>query len=179
MTTWAVGDYPRMAERLEPAAHRVVEAAGIERPTCARCRYRDRQRGTPGRRTGGRGCRNLFRTYIAGHRLQAVLVRGPGVRWVNADVGDLPVLYESASAVLSVFGVMYAADDEVATREFARAVIPPAVLSWHRGCLAASCRPWVRPFRRTYRHPRPALVHRADGETQIPWGNSGPAMACA
>ena len=30
MTTWAVGDYPRMAERLEPAAHGVVEAAVIK-----------------------------------------------------------------------------------------------------------------------------------------------------
>ena len=79
MTTWSVGDYPRMAVRLEPAAHRVVEAAVIE----ASDTVLDVATGTgnaallaAGR--GARGGGHRLRADIAGHRLQAVLVSGLG-----------------------------------------------------------------------------------------------------
>ncbi len=150
MTTWAVGDYPRMAVRLEPVAHRVVEAAGIE----ASDTVLDVATGTGNAAllAAGRGAQVVGIDFeqtlldIASKRCSSA---GLVIRWVNADVGTLPVPDQSASAVLSVFGVMYAADHEVAMRELARTVIPSGrvvLASWVPGSFMPAMGPALSPY---------------------------------
>ncbi len=150
MTTWAVGDYPRMAARLEPAAHRVVEVAGIE----ASDTVLDVATGTGNAAllAVGRGAEVTGIDFeqslldIASKRCSSEALV---VRWVNADVEELPVPDQSASAVLSVFGVMYAANHEVAMRELARAVMPSGrvvLASWVPGSFMSAMGLALSPY---------------------------------
>jgi SAM-dependent methyltransferase len=150
MTTWAVGDYPLMAERLEPAARRVVEAAGIEPSDTVL----DVATGTGNAAllaaAGGAPVVGIdFEQTLLDIASRRCTSQGLAVRWVNADVGDLPVPDRSASAVLSVFGVMYAADHEVAMKELARAVAPSGrvvLASWVPGSFMPAMGPALSPF---------------------------------
>ncbi|MGH3247236.1 MAG: class I SAM-dependent methyltransferase, partial [Trebonia sp.] len=111
MTTWGQGDYPLMAERLEPAALAVVEAAGVR----AGERVLDVAAGTGNAALlaaarGGRVVGVDFEPALLAVAARRARERGLAVRWLTGDAGALPVAGESADVVVSVFGVMYAGD---------------------------------------------------------------------
>jgi SAM-dependent methyltransferase len=134
LTSWGRGDYPRMAGRLEPAARGAVELAGVK----AGERVLDVATGTGNAAliAAGLGARAVG--VDAEPTLLAVAERrgreaGRDVRWLQGDLAALPVPERSADVVLSVFGVMYAADHNAAARELARVAAPDArvvLASW-------------------------------------------------
>jgi SAM-dependent methyltransferase len=134
MTSWGRGDYPRMARRLEPAARAAVELAGVK----AGDRVLDVATGTGnaaliaaelGARAVGVDSEPALLAVAERRALQA----GRDVRWLRGDLAALPAPERSADVVLSVFGVMYAADHHAAARELARVAAPDArvvLASW-------------------------------------------------
>jgi SAM-dependent methyltransferase len=132
-TTWGLGHYPLMAARLEDAACKTVELAGIG----------------PGDRVLDVACGTGNAALIAAERgAQAVGVdfepalldiareRAPHVDFREGDVAALPAEDGEFTAVVSVFGVMYAPDHEAAAREVARVAKPVArvaLASWTPG----------------------------------------------
>ena len=127
MTTWGQGDYPLMAERLEPAAVAVVEAAAVS----AGERVLDVAAGTGNAAllAAARGARVVgvdFEPALLAVAARRSRERGLAVQWLPGDAVALPVAGESADVVVSVFGVMYAADHAGAARELARAAAPAA-----------------------------------------------------
>lgn len=120
-TTWGLGDYPLMAEQLEPAALAAVDAAVV----------------APGDRVldvaTGTGNAALLAAerggLVVGVDFESALLRVAeeraqaarrDVRWLHGELEALPVPNDSADVVLSVFGVMYAADHVAAANELAR-----------------------------------------------------------
>jgi SAM-dependent methyltransferase len=122
-TTWGAGEYALMADRLRPAAARVVEAAGVR----AADRVLDVATGTGNAAllAAALGADVVGVDFeprlleIAEHLAEASDLE---VRWELADMTTLPVPDAWANVVLSVFGVMYAADHDEAARELARCV---------------------------------------------------------
>jgi len=119
-TTWSLGEYPIMAQRLEPVAHAAVDVADI----------------APGENaldvaTGTGNAALLAATRSANVigvdsdegllrvALDRTTSRTP-VRWQLGDAAALPVDDDWADVVLSTFGVMYATDHDAAARELAR-----------------------------------------------------------
>ena len=67
---------------------------------------------------------------------QRALSAGVDIHWLLGDLEDLPVSDSSADVVLSVFGVMYAADHAAAARELDRVTAPGGrvvLASWQPG----------------------------------------------
>lgn len=132
VTTWGVGDYPLMARQLEPAALAAVDIAEMKLGD----RVLDVATGTGNAAllAAERGAE------VVGVDLEPALLRMAAQRqeqhqilWLSGDVMALPVPDESADVVLSVFGVMYAADQPAAARELARVAAPRArvaLASW-------------------------------------------------
>ncbi len=134
LTTWGLGDYPRMAERLEPAALAAVQLAGVK----AGDRVLDVATGT--------GNAALIAAALGAHAVgvdsepallavaeQRARQARRSIRWLRGDLAALPSADRSADVVLSVFGVMYAADHQAAARELARVAAPRArvaLASW-------------------------------------------------
>jgi SAM-dependent methyltransferase len=155
-TTWGVGDYPLMAQHLRPAALAAVEAAAI----------------SPGDRVvdvaAGTGNAALLAAErggkVVGIDFEPALLRvaderaqsaGIEVEWLWGDLEALPVPDHSADVVLSIFGVMYAADHVIATRELARIAAPGArvvLASWVPGSLM----PAMGQILSDYLPPQPA-----------------------
>jgi SAM-dependent methyltransferase len=126
-TTWGTGDYPAMARRLMPVAVAAVDAAGVG----------------PGDRavdvatgTGNAAVLAALRgARVTGVDLEPALLRvahdhavaaglGARVDWLLGDAAHLPLPDACADVVLSVFGVMYAADQASAAAELARICAP-------------------------------------------------------
>ncbi|MFC4604642.1 class I SAM-dependent methyltransferase [Rhodococcus kronopolitis] len=138
-TTWGVGDYPLMARYLRPAALAAVEAAAVAPGD----RVVDVATGTGNAallaaERGGKVVGVDFEPALL--RLAAERTRNAGieVEWLCADLDALPLPDRSADVVLSVFGVMYAADHAIAARELARVAAPGArvvLASWVPGSL--------------------------------------------
>jgi SAM-dependent methyltransferase len=148
-TTWGLGDYPRMAERLEPAARAAVELAGI----------------APGERVLDIACGTGNAAIAAAERgahavgvdfepalLAIARERAPGVELHTGDAAALPVEDGEFDAVVSIFGVMYAPDHEAAARELARVTKPGgriALAAWTPGSLmprmGAALAPYLPP----------------------------------
>jgi SAM-dependent methyltransferase len=127
VSTWGQGEYPLMAERLEPAAVAAVEAAGVS----AGERVLDVAAGTGNAAllAAVRGARVVgvdFEPALLAVAARRSKDRGLAVQWLPGDAGALPVAGESADVVLSVFGVMYASDHAAAARELARVAAPAA-----------------------------------------------------
>ena len=126
-TTWGAGAYPLMAERLGAAAEAVVDRAEVQPGE----RVVDIATGTGNAAllAAARGAEVVGVDFeatllnIAGRRAAEA---GLDVRWETADVATLPIPDHWADAVLSVFGVMYAADHDAAAREVARCAAPDA-----------------------------------------------------
>jgi ubiquinone/menaquinone biosynthesis C-methylase UbiE len=137
MTTWGEGDYPQMAQRLEPAALAVVDLAAVR----AGESVLDVATGTGNAAllAAARGADVTgidFEPALLSIAAQRGIESGQRIQWIAGDLMSLPVPDRSADVVLSVFGVMYAADHEVAARELARVAAPAArivLASWLPG----------------------------------------------
>ncbi len=120
-TTWGVGEYPLMAEALDPAARSVVEIAEIS--TGERVVDVATGTGNAALLAAARGAEviaidlepALLR--LAEQRAQALDAE---LSWVEGDAQALPVDARWADAVLSVFGAMYAPDHLATARELVR-----------------------------------------------------------
>jgi len=137
MTTWGAGDYPLMARHLETAARAAVEIAAVGSGD----RVLDVATGTGNAallaaERGGQVVGVDFEPALLEVAEQRATDSGLQVRWLTGDLGSLPVPDESADVVLSVFGVMYAADQAAAARELARVAAAGArvvLASWVPG----------------------------------------------
>lgn len=150
VTSWGVGTYPLMAQRLEPAARAVVEVAAV----AAGERVLDvaTGTGTAALLAAQRGARVIGVDWeprllqVAQRRADA---SGLQVRWLNGDVTALPVADASVEVVLSVFGVMYAADHAAAAEELFRIAAPGGrvvLASWTRGGLMPAMGQLLAPY---------------------------------
>lgn len=123
MTTWGAGEYRLMAERLDPVAVAAVEAAAVT----ASDRVVDVATGTGNAAliASGLGADVIgvdFEPALLDIAKARAAESRAGVRWEVADVTAIPVRDAWASVVVSVFGVMYAADHDAAARELTRCV---------------------------------------------------------
>jgi SAM-dependent methyltransferase len=127
-TTWGAGEYPLMAQRLRSAAKRVVERARVapgERVLDVACGT-----GNAALLAAARGAREVVGVDLEPALLDVAARRArenglDGVAsWVVGDAAALPVDGGAFDAVVSVFGAMYAADQDAAARELARACRP-------------------------------------------------------
>ena len=132
-TTWGVGDYPRMAERLMPAALEAVELAAVapaDRVLDVACGT-----GNGAIAAAERGAKAIG---VDSEPTLLELARGraPAAGWVEGDAQGLPFDDGEFTVVLSLFGVMYAPDQERAARELIRVTAPGgriAVAAWTPG----------------------------------------------
>lgn len=130
MSDWGRGEYERIAVDLEPAAARVVEAAGVgagDRVLDVAC-----GNGNAAALAAARGAQ-VFGLDAAPRLIDVARARVPEGEFVVGDACALP--YEDASfdAVVSVFGVMFAAPAADAVAELLRVVRPGGrivVTSW-------------------------------------------------
>lgn len=134
-TTWGAGDYPLMARQLRPAALAAVDAAAVVPGD----RIVDVATGTGNAallaaERGGKVAGVDFEPALL--QLARARITATEVEWLQGDLEALPVPDHSADVVLSVFGVMYAADHAIAARELARIAAPGArvvLASWVPG----------------------------------------------
>ena len=135
-TTWGAGEYPLMAQALEPASARVIDAVNVS----AGQRVIDVATGTGNAAllAAARGAHVLgidtepALLALARHRASADL----DVKWVEGDAEALPVADGHADVVLSVFGAMYAVDHAAAAQELVRVLAPRgrvALAAWTPG----------------------------------------------
>lgn len=155
-TTWALGAYPRMAERLAGAAVRAVELAAVSE----RDRVVDVACGT------GNGALLAMAhgatavgvdveprlLEVARARAAALGDAAASLRWVEGDGAALPLPDEAFDAVLSLFGVMYVPDQAAAARELARVCAPGGrvvLTAWTPGsfmpAMGAALAPYLPP----------------------------------
>lgn len=121
-TTWGIGDYPQMAERLEPVAKRAAELVNL----------------APGLRVLDVGCgTGTFARLAAAQGCQVVGLDGEpalldiarsldrhGSQWRESDFAALDAADAAFDVVASLFGTMYALDHHAAARELARVCAP-------------------------------------------------------
>jgi SAM-dependent methyltransferase len=155
-TTWGVGEYPLMAQRLRAAARRVVDRARVapgERVLDVACGT-----GNAALLAAGRGAGEVVGVDIEPVLLDVAAVRAAEARVAGVDwrVGDAQALGEAGvaggafDAVLSVCGAMYAPDQAAAARELARAVAPGGgrvvLASWSPGSFLPAMGAALAPF---------------------------------
>jgi len=152
-TTWGAGAYPLMADQLRPAARAAVDRAAV-RPGD---RVVDIATGTGNAAllAAARGAEVIgvdFEPSLLAVAAQRAADLGLLLRWDVADVTALTAPDHWADVVLSVFGVMYAADHEAAARELARCAAPRArivLASWIPGsflpAMGQALSPWLPP----------------------------------
>lgn len=128
---WGSADYSGLAQRLEPAADALVDAA-VPQPGE---HVLDVAAGTGNVaiRAAARGAQ-VIAADIAPRMVQLGRERtGPTVEWIEADVEDLPLPDHSVDVVLSAFGVIFAPRPEVALAQLRRVLKPGgrlAVTAW-------------------------------------------------
>src|SRR5919199_5806028 len=128
---WGSADYSGLAQRLEPAADALVDAA-VPQPGE---HVLDAAAGTGNVaiRAAARGAQ-VIAADIAPRMVQLGRERtGPTVEWIEADVEDLPLSDDSVDVVLSAFGVIFAPRPEVALAQLRRVLKPGgrlAVTAW-------------------------------------------------
>ncbi len=165
-TSWGVGEYGLMATRLEKAARAAVELAEI----AVSDRVLDVACGTgnaallaahSGARVTGLDCEPSL---LAEGRARAE-ASALAVTWVQGDAVELPFPDGTFTVVLSVFGVMYAADQAAAAGELARVCAPGArvaLAAWVPG----SFMPAMGEVLARYLPPRPR-----GGPPPAAWGD--------
>src|SRR4051812_31281781 len=148
-TTWGLGDYPAMAERLMPAAHAAVELAQVG----AGDRVLDVACGT------GNGAKAAVErgADVVGIDIEPALLAiareaVPEAEFLEGDATELHVPDGTFDVVMSVFGVMYAPDHEGAARELERVAKPGArivIAAWTPGSfmsrMGAALAPYLPP----------------------------------
>jgi SAM-dependent methyltransferase len=129
-TTWGVGEYALIAERLKPAARAVVDLAGVtnsDRVLDVACGT-----GNAALLAAQRGATAVGVDFEP--RLLDIARARAGeanlqIDWVNADIQSAPVEPAAFSVVVSAFGVMYAPDHDAAAAALARCCAPGARLA--------------------------------------------------
>ena len=119
---WGSADYPGLARRLEPAADALVDAAAPQPGE----HVLDVAAGTGNVaiRAAARGA-TVTAADIAPRMVQLGRERtGPTVRWIEADVEDLPLRDNTIDVVLSAFGVVFAPRPDVALAQLRRVLKP-------------------------------------------------------
>ncbi len=119
---WGTADYSGLAQRLEPAADALVEAAAPG----SHERVLDIAAGTGNVavRAAARGAQ-VTACDIAPRMVQLGRERtGPGVAWIEADIDDLPLPDATVDVALSTFGVIFAPRPEVALAQLHRVLVP-------------------------------------------------------
>lgn len=149
-TTWGIGDYPRMAAELEPVAAAAVGGLSLG----------------PGVRVldvaTGTGNAALLAAQVGASvtavDIEPVLIevaerradaQGAAIRWLIGSCELLPVPDASFDVVLSVLGVMYAADHGAAARELSRVTAPSGrvvLASWRPGGVMPGMGQALGPF---------------------------------
>jgi ubiquinone/menaquinone biosynthesis C-methylase UbiE len=126
-TTWGAGDYPLMAERLEPVARELVELASI------RCEDHVLDlgcgTGTAALIAAARGARVVrvdFEPALLSIAEQRGRSQAATARWVLADLASATVPEGAFSVVISAFGAMYSPDADQAAAAIARYCAPGA-----------------------------------------------------
>ncbi|MHB2023890.1 MAG: class I SAM-dependent methyltransferase [Mycobacteriales bacterium] len=138
-TTWGIGDYPQMAERLEPVAVVAIAAAGISPGD----RVVDIATGTGNAallasERGGQVVGVDFEPALLRFAERRARVARREVSWLLGDMQRLPLRDDTTDVVVSVFGVMYATDQAAAANELARVAAPGSrivLASWVPGSL--------------------------------------------
>jgi ubiquinone/menaquinone biosynthesis C-methylase UbiE len=136
-TTWGIGDYPLMALRLEPVASSAVLTGAVGPGV----RVLDLATGTGNAalvaaQIGAVVTAVDIEPVLIELAEQRALSAGVDIQWLLGDVEHLPVPDANADVVLSIFGVMYAADHASAARELARVTAPGGrvvLASWQPG----------------------------------------------
>jgi len=152
-TTWGVGEYALIAERLEPAAEAVVELAGVTGTDLVldvACGT-----GNAALLAAARGATTVGLDFepkvldIARVRASTANLR---VEWVHADIESAPLEPAAFSVVVSASGVMYAPDHDAAAAALARCCAPGARLAlaaWTPGgfmpAMGAALAPYLPP----------------------------------
>ena len=152
-TTWGVGEYALIAERLEPAANAVVDLAGVNDSD----RVLDVATGTGNAalRAASRGA-NVVGLDFEPRLLDIARARAHSanldVDWVQADIESAPLERAAFSVVVSAFGVMYSPDHDAAAAALARCCAPGARLAlaaWMPGsfmpAMGAALAPYLPP----------------------------------
>ncbi|MDQ4009736.1 MAG: methyltransferase domain-containing protein [Actinomycetota bacterium] len=119
---WGLADYTGLAQRLDPAAAALVDAAAPS----AGDRVLDVAAGTGNVavRAAARGAQ-VTACDIAPRMVQLGRERtGPAVEWIEADVGDLPLPDATVDVALSAFGLIFAPRPEVALAQLCRVLVP-------------------------------------------------------
>jgi SAM-dependent methyltransferase len=126
-TTWGVGEYPLMGQRLKGAAQRTVDLARVapgDRVLDIACGTGNAALMAAARDAAVVGV-DVEPALLAVARERASELSLP-VRWLEGDAEALPVEDAGFDAVVSVFGIMYALDAARAARELARVAAPRA-----------------------------------------------------
>jgi SAM-dependent methyltransferase len=146
-TTWGLGAYARMAERLVPAAEAVADAADLRRGEAVL----DVACGTGNAALAAavRGAEPVVGVDLE-PALLALAPADAGVEWRVGDAAALPVDDGAFDVALSVFGVMYVPDQPAAARELARVLRPGAgrvvLANWAPGSFMAAMGAALAPF---------------------------------
>ncbi len=138
---WGLGEYGRVAARLQPAAEVLVEAADVQRDQ----EVLDVAAGTGNVAivAAQRGAR-VTATDLSPALIELGRARteGLGIEWQEADAEDLPYVDGRFDAALSAFGAMFAPRQGQAAAELLRVVRPggtAAMTAWvPEGVLAAA-----------------------------------------
>jgi SAM-dependent methyltransferase len=149
VTTWGLGDYPRMAERLMPVALEAVKLAEVG----ARHRVLDVACGTGnGALAAAERGADAVGVDFEPELLALAHEQAPNVEFVEGDAAALPLEDASFDVVLSLFGVMYAPDHEQAAAELTRVTTPGgriALAAWTPGSfmprMGAALAPYLPP----------------------------------
>jgi SAM-dependent methyltransferase len=152
-TTWGVGEYALIAERLEPAAQAVVDLAGVTDSD----RVLDIATGTGNAAllAARRGAKVVGLDFeprlldIAKARAHSANLQ---IEWIETDLESAPFDMAAFSVVVSAFGVMYAPDHDAAAAALARTCGPGARLAlaaWTPGsfmpAMGAALAPYLPP----------------------------------
>jgi SAM-dependent methyltransferase len=161
--TWASGDYAAVATLIVPVAESLCDAADIQ----AGWRVLDVAAGSGNATLAAarRGAQAVGVDYVPAllERGQArAVAEGLAVAFQEADAEALPWPDASFDAVVSVFGVMFAPDQERAASELLRVCRPGGVVALAN---------WTRRFRgRAVPRGRPARAHPAGLRPPTSWG---------
>jgi SAM-dependent methyltransferase len=145
-TTWGLGNYARMAERLVPAAEAVADAADLARGEAVvdvACGT-----GNVALAAAVRGAEPVVGVDLE-PALLALAPGDAGVEWRVGDAMALPCDDGEFDVALSAFGIMYALDQGAAARELARVVRPGgriALASWSPGSFLPAMGAALAPF---------------------------------
>jgi SAM-dependent methyltransferase len=149
-TTWGVGEYALIAERLEPAAQTVVDLAGAsdtDRVLDVACGT-----GNAALVAASRGATVVGIDFeprlldIARARARNAKLQ---VEWIDADVQSAPLEPAAFSVVVSAFGVMYAPDHDAAAAALARCCAPGAriaLAAWTPGSFMPTMGTALAPY---------------------------------